>query len=134
MISINELENIANERLADAQWLIKGQRFDGAIYLCGYCLEIAFKVRLCKDANRAYFPETSLEFKQHNLKHWQTHSLQELSALCRLDGFFKKKCQLEFYSVEAIWSVEMRYKTSCLQKEDAADFLGAVKKLLKVIL
>jgi HEPN domain-containing protein len=134
MISIGELEKIANERLAYAEWLIKGQRFDSAIYLCGYCLEIAFKVRLCKDAGRADFPETSLEFKQHNLKHWQTHSLQELSALCHLDGLFKKKYQPEFFSIRRIWSVEMRYKTSYLQKEDANDFFEAIKKLLKVIL
>jgi hypothetical protein len=134
MISISELEKIAWGRLADAEWLIKGQRFDGAIYLCGYCLEIAFKARLCKDANRADFPETSAEFKQQNLKHWQTHSLKELSELCHLDRIFKKKYKREFFTIRRIWSVEMRYKLSYLQKEDAEDFLAAIKTLLKVVL
>jgi hypothetical protein len=134
MILISELEKIANTRLADAEWLIKGQRFDGAIYLCGYCLEIAFKVRLCRNASRSDFPETSNEFKSNNLKNWQTHSLMDLAKLCNLDGELKKKHRREFYSVEAAWNVEMRYKTSFNQKEDVMDFLNAIKTLLGVIL
>jgi HEPN domain-containing protein len=134
MISISELEKIANERLADAEWLIKGQRFDSAVYLCGYCLEIAFKAKLCKDANRADFPETSAEFKLQDLKNWQTHSLKELSELCYLDRIFKKKYKREFFTIRRIWSVEMRYKLSYLQKEDAEDFLAAIKTLLTVVL
>ena len=134
MISISELEKIAWGRLADAEWLIKGQRFDSAIYLCGYCLEIAFKARLCKDANRSDFPETSAEFKLHNLKNWQVHSLTDLAKSSALYGVIKKKYKREFYSVQTIWNVEIRYKTSYLSKEDANDFLNAVKILLKVIL
>jgi epoxyqueuosine reductase QueG len=134
MISITDLEKTALARLNDAEWLVKGQRFDSAIYLCGYCLEVAFKVRLCKDANRADFPETSPEFKLHDLKNWQTHSLKELSELCHLDRIFKKKYKREFFTIRRIWSVEMRYKLSYLQKEDAEDFLAAIKTFLKVVL
>ena len=96
MISISELEKIANARLADAEWLLKGQRFDGAIYLCGYCLEIAFKVRLCRDASRSDFPETKDEFKSLGLTRWKTHALDDLAELCNLNGVLKKKCKREF--------------------------------------
>jgi hypothetical protein len=134
MISISELEKIANERLADAEWLIKGQRFDSAIYLCGYCLEIAFKARLCKDANRLDFPETSPEFKLHNLKQWQTHSLTDLAKLCSIYGTIKKKHWQEWTLVQTTWAVEIRYKISAKTKEEANDFINAIKVLLKVIL
>ena len=134
MISISELEKIANERLADAEWLIKGQRVDSAIYLCGYCLEIAFKARLCKDANRADFPETSPEFKLHNLKQWQTHSLTDLAKLCSIYGTIKKKHWQEWTLVQTTWAVEIRYKISAKSKEEANDFINAIKVLLKVIL
>ncbi len=134
MISLSELENISWQRFADMQCLMKGQRFDGAIYIGGYCLEIAFKARLCKENNRSDFPENWLEFKKHNLQAWQKHSLIELAKLCHLYGFLKKHHRREWSSVQDVWSVEMRYKSANLKKEDANDFINDTKALLKVIL
>ncbi|MFZ2725864.1 MAG: hypothetical protein WAX77_06420 [Methylococcaceae bacterium] len=134
MILISDLRAIIARKLADAKWLIKGNRFDSAVYLCGYCLEIAFKIRLCKDANRADFPETKDEFKSYSLNHWKIHDLKGLAELCNLYGLIKKKYRREWSTVQSAWNVEMRYKTSLNNKDDAIDFINAIRTLLRVIL
>jgi len=46
--SRSDLQKIARARLRDADVLYRAQRYDGAIYLCGYAVEIALKARICK--------------------------------------------------------------------------------------
>ncbi|NLJ29092.1 MAG: HEPN domain-containing protein [Deltaproteobacteria bacterium] len=48
MIAINDLRKIAQARFKDADVLLKAWRYDGAIYLCGYAIELALKARICK--------------------------------------------------------------------------------------
>jgi hypothetical protein len=97
-------------------------------------LEIAFKVRLCKDVGRSDFPETAPEFKLHHLRHWQTHSLTDLVKLCGVYGMIKKKYWQEWSVIQTTWNVDIRYKAAIQTKDDADDFVNAVKILLKVIL
>ena len=47
MIARAELRNIASERLKDAEALLSAARYDGAIYLGGYVVELALKNRIC---------------------------------------------------------------------------------------
>jgi HEPN domain-containing protein len=47
MILVSELDDIAQARIADAKVLLAGGRFDSAIYLCGYAVEVALKTRIC---------------------------------------------------------------------------------------
>jgi HEPN domain-containing protein len=48
MISRRTLRTIAMETLADAEVLLRHQRWKGAYYLCGYVVEIALKERICE--------------------------------------------------------------------------------------
>lgn len=45
MITIAELETIAQARLLDAEALIIAERYDGAAYICGYAIELSLKAR-----------------------------------------------------------------------------------------
>lgn len=43
-----QLTKIARARIEDAKVLVHSKRYDGAVYLCGYAVEIALKVRICR--------------------------------------------------------------------------------------
>jgi HEPN domain-containing protein len=47
MIRTTDVEEIARARLQDADILLTSERYDGAIYLCGYAVELALKARIC---------------------------------------------------------------------------------------
>jgi HEPN domain-containing protein len=59
MISRVELRRVARARLADAEALAKAGRYDGAVYLCGYAVEIGLKCRICRTLKWADFPTTA---------------------------------------------------------------------------
>jgi len=44
MLSRADLKRIATERLADAEILLKAERYDGATYLRGYVVEMMLKL------------------------------------------------------------------------------------------
>ena len=48
MISFQELKKISRTRMKDAQILFNNKSYDGALYLCGYTVEIALKAIVCK--------------------------------------------------------------------------------------
>lgn len=48
MLSVNEIENLVTTRLADAEALFSACRYDGAIYLCGYAVELKIKAKICR--------------------------------------------------------------------------------------
>lgn len=47
MLTRAELTHIAQARLADAEALHQAGRYDGAVYLCGYAVEVGLKHRIC---------------------------------------------------------------------------------------
>ncbi len=62
MLTRPELRQIARARLADAAALHDKRRYDGAIYICGYAVEVALKARICQTLSWNGFPETRSEF------------------------------------------------------------------------
>jgi hypothetical protein len=81
MISRNDLRKIARARLKDAEILYAGKRYDGAIYLCGYAIELALKARICQTLKWAGFPSTNKEFEGY-----QSFKIHRLDVLLRLSG------------------------------------------------
>lgn len=65
MIDRTELRKIARERLKDAEALLAAARYDGAIYLGGYVVELSLKSRICKNLSWKRFPQTGGEFKNY---------------------------------------------------------------------
>ncbi|MDD5271366.1 MAG: hypothetical protein PHU14_01480 [Methylovulum sp.] len=130
MIALIDLEQIARDKLVDADCLFKGNRFDGAVYLAGYALEIALKVRLCKNNGLSGFPENSSECDKLT-KQWFSHSLIKLESH---SGLNLSSSHLTEWSIVKNWDVEARYKNSQASRFGARDFLDSVQTLLAIII
>ena len=94
MISVQELENLCNDRLEDARNLYQAGRYNGAVYLCGYVVEIGLKKRICITLGCPGYPSKGNEFD--GLGSFKTHDLEILLQLSGLEQklkneFFKEK-------------------------------------------
>ena len=131
MLSKLELRKIANARLKDAEILFKSRRYDGALYLGGYAIELWLKSRICKTLQWAEFPSTTKEFR--NLSSFKTHDLDILLKLSGVEKKVKSKYLAEWSAV-AIWNPEGRYQPiGSVKKEDAKMLIKSAKKLRKII-
>ena len=106
MIDRAELQRIAEQRLLDAEALLNAGRYDGAIYLGGYVVELALKRRVCTILNWKGFPQTRGEFQ--NFQSFKTHNLDILLALSGAEDFVKATYLAEWSAV-ATWDPEARY-------------------------
>jgi HEPN domain-containing protein len=131
MIERSELRNIASERLKDAEALLALARFDGAIYLAGYVVELALKSRICVLLNWKGFPQTGSEFQ--NYKSFKTHNLDVLLSLSGAEEKIKTQ-HLAEWSAIAAWDPEARYNPIGSATASDAEFLvEAARKLLGVL-
>ena len=81
MLTRTQLRKIARARIQDSRVLLRGRRYDGAVYLCGYAVELALKARICTVLHWQGFPSTRKEFE--GLSSFKVH---ELEILLRLTG------------------------------------------------
>jgi len=73
MLTTAELTTIAHARIDDAAALLLMGRYDGAVYMAGYAVEIALKIRIVHELKLPGFPEGGEfkgreELKTHNLR------------------------------------------------------------------
>ena len=131
MLSLAELDSISLARLDDAKTLLVGGRYDGAVYVCGYAVEVALKARICRVLNWPEFPHTGGEFQAY--RSFQTH---ELDVLLRLSGQ-ESRIKGQYFSswnALAVWKAESRYNVvGQIQKEDAESMIAGAEELLKVL-
>lgn len=130
MILATELRKLSKDRLKDAEILFNNNRYDSAIYICGYAIEFALKGRICKTLKWKEFPNSNKEFE--NLKSLKTHNLDTLLHLCGKE----EKVKLHFPSDWAIittWDPEVRYNTNIVTEEEAKDMIHSIKNLIKII-
>ena len=131
MISKIELEDLANNRLEDANVLMIANRFDAAVYLCGYAIELGLKHRICETLDWEGFPSTTREFE--NYKSFKVHNL---NVLLHLSGF-ERKIKTEYveeWSIVNTWNPESRYTLSeNLDKETVEEMISATTKLLEIL-
>ena len=129
MLAINNLREISAARLYDAKILYVAQRFDGAYYLCGYCVELALKVRICKSLKWSGFPETNKEFERFSS--FKVHDLDVLLKLSGYEGVIKGTYFSEWSTVMA-WRPEVRYARIGATNEKAAkDMIDAAAILVR---
>jgi hypothetical protein len=127
MIAISDFEQTALDRFEDAKCLLENSRFDGAVYLAGYAIEIALKVRLCKENGFTEFPG-----KHDKIYHkWFSHNLAKLEELSNLNLTTN---YLAEWSVIQRWTVELRYKQNTQAQQSSEVFINCVDILLPVIL
>jgi len=131
MLDITDLEKIATARIKDAEVLLNARRYDGAIYLCGYAVEIALKARICKTLGWSGYPSTTREFA--NYQSFKTHSLDVLLSLSGIEQKIKVELFAEWSAV-AEWDPEIRYKPiGSATKKETKFMIDSSKKLLGVL-
>lgn len=127
MITLNDLETIAQARLLDAEALITAGRYDGAIYTGGYAIELLLKARICKTLEWADFPDTS-----QNYRSFRVHDLDVLLHLSGIENKIKRNHMTDWSNV-ITWDSESRYKTSSASQSNATTMLNSVKRLMTVL-
>jgi len=130
MISRADLRRIARMRLADAEVLFRGRRYDGAVYLCGYAVELTLKARICRTLRWTGFPATSNEFK--DFKSFQIHNLE---VLLRLSGREVVRINhMADWSVVSNWVPESRYQLpGVVTPQGARSMIDSTRRLMRVI-
>jgi HEPN domain-containing protein len=131
MITVADLRKLARARLKDARSLLSAKRFDGAIYIGGYVVEIALKARICRTLRWTEFPETRKEFE--SLTTFRTHDPDVLLALSGREQRTKTS-HLAEWSVLGTWEPEARYrKVGSATKDDAELLVSSAEILLKAL-
>ncbi len=131
MFSKNNLRKIARAKLKDAEVLYKNRRYDGAVYLCGYTIEIVLKARICRTLKWAGFPSTRSEFQSY--PSFRTHDLVVLLTLSGIETTITTQYFKE-WSIVSKWSPEMRYNPiGTAKRNDAFNMIEAAKVLVKVL-
>ena len=115
MLKESEIKEIVTARLEDAKALLDARRYEGAIYLCGYAVELGLKARICKTLHWPGFPSTGPEFKDY--QSFKTHNLDVLLHLTGIEEQIKATLLAE-WSVVSEWDPESRYKP--IRKVDSA--------------
>ncbi len=131
MISIEQLEALARGRLEDAEVLMRADRMDGAIYLGGFAVELALKVRICRTLGWESFMDAPSEFR--GLESFRTHDLE---ILLRLSGQEERIRQehLGAWSAVAAWTVRTRYNAiGTTNTTDAEALLSAAATISRVL-
>ena len=132
MITRSDMRKTAREYLQSAELLQASRKYDVAIYLCGYAVEIALKDRICRTLKWPSFPATSGEFSSY--RSFQTHNLETLLHLTAIEGRLKAAIGLD-WSIVTNWTPEQRYDPRGMNSVDDADkMISATKSVLKVIL
>lgn len=106
MLGHKDIRDLAKARHRDARALLVGKRYEGAIYLCGYAIELALKARICRTLKWAGYPATGREFDDY--KSFKTHNLDVLLHLSGIEDKVKTSLFAEWSAV-AQWRPESRY-------------------------
>jgi hypothetical protein len=129
MISRTDLQKIAQARLEDAEVLLQAGRYDSAVYLCGYAVELALKARICLNLNWNEYPFSRAEFQ--NYQSFKTHNLQVLLHLSGAEAIMLNKYRSEWSAV-SIWEPEFRYKlVGSTSFQTASSMITNTKTLLR---
>jgi HEPN domain-containing protein len=131
MIPRSDLRSIARARLKDSEALFDRGRYDGAIYLCGYAVELALKARICRALNWPGFPSTRAEFSAY--QSFRTHSLEVLLTLTGIEARIKLRHAREWSDV-ATWDPELRYASvGTASRSTTLVMIESARTLLRIL-
>ena len=129
MNSRTEIKKIALKKLKDAERLYKSGSYDNAFYLAGYCVELAFKARICKNIaiDNLFMPNS------RHLKLFKTHDFDVLLVFSglseRLD--VAKSINVDFHqnwSYICAWKEDCRYGVlGSKNQTEVLQFLDAIR-------
>ena len=128
MLDKKEIRKIARARLKEAEVLAASRRYEGAIYLCGYAVELALKARICKTLNWSGYPSSNNEFDKYRT--FRTHNLDVLLHLTGIEDRVKTALLAEWSAVTE-WDPESRYNPiGNISSYDAQLMISSAKALL----
>jgi len=136
VISLTDFEKVANARFEDAVTLAMYDRYDVAIYLCGFAVEIALKIRITKERKLTSFPETNAEFNSFPITKIKNHDLVKLRDLLQNSPLTISEHKWRFDLLSKHWDVSYRYRklSGVNNRLLCFELIEAVEHLLKVIL
>ncbi|MHB0969451.1 MAG: HEPN domain-containing protein [Thermoanaerobaculia bacterium] len=119
-----ELQRIADLRVADADTLLAASRYEGAYYLLGYAVECALKACIAKQIREFDFPDRKLVLDSY------VHDLSKLLNISGVKALHDEEMGTNRafatnWSLVKEWKEESRYKTS-VPEAVANDFYSAV--------
>ncbi len=104
-------------------------RYDGAVYVCGYAVELALKVSICKHHQWVEFPDD-----QKHYGFLKTHNLDLLLSLSGREVDIKGQ-YLAAWSGVAMWDSELRYRrVGQATQAEAQGIIESAATLLGVLL
>ncbi len=128
MLDKKEIKKIARARLKDAEVLAASRRYEGAIYICGYAVELGLKARICKTLKWFGYPSSNNEFKGY--RSFKTHNLDVLLHLTGIEDRVKTALLAEWSAVTG-WDPESRYNPiGNVSSHDAQLMISSAKTLL----
>jgi hypothetical protein len=133
MLSGQTLYKIAKCRFEEAEILLTSGKPDGAIYLCGYALELILKRHIVKVLRWDGYPDTKKEFEQ-----FKSFKVHDLDVLLRLSGL-EKNIQADSaifakWQIANTWKSEIRYKeVGSVTIVEARDIINATRDVLNHI-
>lgn len=129
MLYREDIKKIARARLEEAEVLVASHRYEGAIYLCGYAVELGLKARICKTLNWPGYPSSNSEFDKY--RSFRTHNLDVLLHLTGVEDRVKTELLTEWSAVME-WDPESRYDPiGNVLSHDAQLMISSTKTLLK---
>jgi len=131
MLTISELQEIAQERFEESNVLFGANKYDGAMYLCGYAVEVTLKARICQTLHWNGYPSTRKEFQ--NYQSFRTHNLEVLLTLSGVKNRIITSFLTE-WSAMANWNPEMRYRPiGHVSQTEAKSMIDSARTLLGVL-
>ena len=123
---------MARARIGDAAALLRLDRYQGAVYLSGYAIELSLKARICATLNWQGFPLKGKEFD--GLASFKTHDLEILLHLSGREDDVKNNYTAD-WSVIAQWDPQVRYRPIEIahDKKLASPMVKSAKALMEIL-
>jgi hypothetical protein len=120
----SDLQNLAEERLADAEVLLASQRFGAAFYVIGYAVECGLKACIAKQTKAEDFYDKNLA------KNIFKHDPAELANYARLSSRIEQSGKddpafARNWALVSSWSEETRYESHT--RAEAEEMIAAVQ-------
>ena len=102
-------------------------KYDGAVYLCGYAIELALKAIILKDKLWG-FPEESDEFKLYEMV--KTHDLENLLKISGKESLLNDRNFVISWALVKTWRSEFRYRPIGMVTESSSmQMLSATREI-----
>ena len=121
----NDLQSLAELRVADAEILLNARRFPAAYYLLGYAVECALKACIARQIKEHDFPDRQLVLDSY------THNLEQLLRISGVKPQFGARVKVD-KAFEVNWTT-VRDWTEAARYDDNVPEVRARELLIAVM-